>query len=119
MTQSVVLKIPTLYITPLRFPSVSQFYTPTSPTFIHLYNICDLNRFIRKPLTCIVAILATFQEHNINYEFPSPISRVVFAYATLTDPLHVIQVVQFHSVTVYNIEDEVVAYLQRLTAQSL
>ena len=60
--------------------------------------------------------MATFQEHNIEYQLPHPIFKVVFTYATLTYPLHVVPLVQFHSITVYDVKGEVITYIQQLTA---
>ena len=40
----------------------------------------------------------------------------MFTYATLTSPLHVVPLVQFHSISVYSVDGEVIAYIQRLNA---
>jgi hypothetical protein len=63
--------------------------------------------------------VAFFRERIHEYPLPEPISKIVLTYATLCDPLNIIQVVTFQSIAVYDDFDDCIAYYEQLNALSL
>jgi hypothetical protein len=62
--------------------------------------------------------VASFQENVYECPLPEPISRIVFTYFTLCDPLHRVQLVTFQFVEVYDDSDNCIAYLEQIKAFS-
>lgn len=60
--------------------------------------------------------VASINEQAFELDLPYPIQRIVGTYATLCDSGHPIQLIQLLSIAVYNINDELIFYIQELKA---
>ena len=104
---------------------MSQYIIRRSRPFLRRSN--RYTTFVRLPLSIPhlvitflsslpVSKLASFQEYNLEYTLPFPISKLILTYATLTDPQHTLPIVQFCSLAIYDFNNHQIFHAQRLTA---